>query len=212
MDIPFLNVTLPELIQTVGYVGIFLMVYIESGVPIGLFIPLPGDTLLFSAGMIAAHEVFSLVPLIATIVVAAILGDSTGYWFGARYGSKLFEKEGRMFFNKHTLDRTVQFYTKYGKGALVIARFLPVFRTLVPIFAGVGAMKYSTFFMWNVLGAVVWGMSLTMLGYYLGSLIPNIDTYLFPILLVVILISVASALREILKARKESQEIQKPAA
>lgn len=204
MDIPFLHITLPELIQSIGYVGVFLMVYVESGVPIGLFIPLPGDTLLFSAGMIAAHEAFALVPLIITIVVAAILGDSTGYWFGAKYGARLFEKEGRMFFNKRTLDRTIQFYAKYGKSALVIARFLPIFRTLVPIFAGVGGMRYATFFAWNVLGALVWGVSITMLGYYLGSMIPNIDTYLFPILLVVVVLSVGSAVREVLQEKKHA--------
>lgn len=204
MDIPFLHVTLPELIQNIGYLGVFLMVYVESGVPVGLFIPLPGDTLLFSAGMLAAHDAFHLVPLLITIVVAAILGDSTGYWFGARYGAKLFEKEGRMFFNKRTLDRTIRFYEKYGKGALVIARFLPVFRTLVPIFAGVGSMRYTTFLAWNVLGALIWGVSLTMLGYYLGTMIPNIDQYLLPILLVVIIISISSAVREVLKARSEA--------
>lgn len=205
MEIPFIGGTLPELIAHIGYIGVFLIVYVESGVPIGAVIPLPGDTLLFSAGMIAAGGAFDLVPLVCVIVVAAILGDSTGYWFGAKYGPKLFEKEGRLFLNKRNLDRTIAFYEKYGKGALVIARFLPVFRTIVPIFAGVGAMRYSTFLMWNIVGALVWGVSITLLGYYLGSLIPNIDHYLFPILLGVIFVTAISGVREYLKAKKEAK-------
>lgn len=206
MELPFLHATLPELIQSVGYVGVFLMVFIESGVPIGLVLPLPGDTLLFSAGLLAAVGAFDLIPLVLTIIVAAILGDSAGYWFGAKYGPKLFEREGALFLNQRNLNRTVQFYEKYGKGALIIARFLPVFRTLVPIFAGVGSMRYRDFLAWNILGAIIWGVSVTLLGYYLGSLIPNIDTYLLPILGIVVLISLLGIAREAWKARQEAKE------
>jgi len=203
MDLPFLHTTLPELVQAIGYVGVFLIVFVESGVPIGIIIPLPGDTLLFSAGILAATQAFDLVPLIATIVVAAILGDSAGYWFGARYGRKLFCKEDALFMNKRHLDRTERFYEKYGRLAIIIARFLPLLRTLVPIAAGIGHMRYDVFLRYNIIGAFIWGVSVTLLGYYLGSLIPNIDTYLLPILLVVILITVLSAVREIWKAKQE---------
>lgn len=206
MDIPLLGVTLPELIQSVGYVGVFLMVFVESGVPFGIVIPLPGDTLLFSAGLLAASSAFDLVPLIATIIVGAILGDSVGYWFGKKYGPKLFTKEDALFLNKNHLLRTERFYVKYGRSAIIIARFIPVFRTLVPIAAGMGRMNYRTFFAYNVIGACVWGISVTMLGYYLGSVIPNIDHYLLPILLVVILVSTGSAVREVLKAKKEQAQ------
>lgn len=202
---PFLPFTLPELIESIGYVGVFVIVFVESGIPIGLILPLPGDTLLFSAGLLAAGGTFNLFPLIATIVAAAILGDSAGYWFGSKYGPKLFAKKNALFLNERNLKRTERFYQKYGQGALIIARFLPIFRTLVPIFAGVGSMKYRTFLMYNVLGALLWGVSVTLLGYYLGNLIPNIDHYLLPILGGVVLLSILSALWEIRRAKKENE-------
>ncbi|MBY0110678.1 VTT domain-containing protein [Patescibacteria group bacterium] len=205
MDIPFLHVTLPELIQMVGYVGVFVIVFIESGVPIGIVLPLPGDTLLFSAGILAATQAFELVPLIATIVVAAILGDSAGYWFGSHYGPKLFTKDNALILNKRYLEKTEKFYQKYGRMALIVARFLPVFRTLVPIMAGMGSMKYRTFLAFNIAGALIWGISLTMLGYFLGNMIPNIDTYVLPVLILVIIITTFSGFREVWKARKEMQ-------
>ncbi len=202
---PFFDsmMTLPEMIQAVGYLGIFIIVFIESGVPIGIILPLPGDTLLFSAGLLAATSVFELVPLIATIVVAAILGDSAGYWFGSRFGRKLFTKEDALFLSKRNIKRTEAFYAKYGWGAIIIARFLPFFRTIVPIFAGVGHMHYPSFLFFNILGACIWGVSLTLLGYFLGSLIPNIDHYILPVLLVVIAISSFGVWREYAKTKKE---------
>jgi len=206
MDIPFLHVTLPELIQMVGYVGVFVIVFIESGVPIGLVLPLPGDTLLFSAGILAATQAFELVPLIATIIVAAVLGDSAGYWFGSHYGPKLFNKEDALILNKRYLEKTEKFYLKYGRMALIVARFLPVFRTLVPIMAGMGSMKYRTFLAFNIAGACIWGVSLTMLGYFLGNMIPNIDTYVLPVLIIVIIVTTLSGFRELWKARKEMQK------
>lgn len=209
MDLPFLHATLPEIIRSVGYIGVFLIVFIESGVPIGLVLPLPGDTLLFSAGILAASSAFDLIPLIFTIIVAAILGDSVGYWFGAKYGPRMFSKEDAIFLNKKHLARTELFYKKYGRSALIIARFLPIFRTLVPITAGMGHMNYGVFLRYNIAGAVIWGVSITTLGYYLGSVIPNIDQYLLPILGVIILLSVASAGREIWKAKKETEIAEK---
>ncbi|MCI0597479.1 DedA family protein [Candidatus Parcubacteria bacterium] len=203
MDIPFLQVTLPDIIQAVGYVGVFLIVFVESGVPIGAVIPLPGDTLLFSAGLLAATEAFDLVPLLAVIVTAAILGDSVGYWFGAKFGPKLFTKEDAFFLNKRHLQRAERFYAKYGKSAIIFARFLPLLRAIVPIAAGVGRMKYSTFFAVNVLSAFIWGVSITLLGYYLGSVIPDIDRYLLPILGIIILITGGGAWYEMHKAKRE---------
>ncbi|HRH24167.1 MAG TPA: DedA family protein [Candidatus Paceibacterota bacterium] len=205
MDIPFLHATLPDIIRSVGYIGVFLIVFIESGVPFGVLIPLPGDTLLFSAGILAASSAFDLIPLIATIVAGAILGDTVGYWFGAKYGPKLFTKEDALFLNKRHLERTERFYEKYGRRAIIFARFLPVFRTIVPIAAGMGSMKYSVFLRYNIAGAFIWGISVTMLGYYLGSVIPDIDKYLLPILFIIIFLSSASVISEVLKARKEQK-------
>ncbi|MGB4076732.1 MAG: DedA family protein [Minisyncoccia bacterium] len=203
MELPFLGMTLPEMIASVGYLGVFLIVFVESGIPIGIVLPLPGDTLLFSAGLLAAGGAFSLVPLITTIVIAAIVGDSAGYWFGATYGPKIFAKGDGLFLNRRNLERTTTFYQKYGKGALIVARFLPLFRTLVPIFAGVGSMRYRDFLFFNVAGALLWGISITLLGYYLGTLIPNVDHYLLPILMLVIIVSGISMWREYIHAKRE---------
>lgn len=202
---PFLDITLPELIEAVGYVGVFLIVFVESGIPVGLVLPLPGDTLLFSAGLLAATSIFELPPLLATIIIAAILGDSAGYWFGSKYGPKLFNKEDALFLNKRHLARAEAFYKKYGRFALVFARFLPFFRTLVPITAGMGNMEYGIFLRWNILGALLWGVSVTMAGYYLGTLIPDIDTYLLPILLGVIVVSAILMAREYYQAKREQK-------
>jgi membrane-associated protein len=194
--------TLPELIGSVGYFGVFVMVFLESGVPIGAVLPLPGDTLLFSAGILAAAKTFNLLPLLAVIVTAAILGDSAGYWFGFKFGRRLFKADATFLNIKH-LDRTERFYDKYGSRAIVLGRFIPLLRTLVPIFAGIGKMNYTTFIRYNIAGAFIWGVSVTVLGYYLGKLIPNIDTYLLPILALIILATSGSAVWEIYKVRKE---------
>ena len=135
--IPFLNMSLPDFISGVGYFGVFIMVFLESGVPIGLLLPLPGDTLLFSGGILAAAGAFDLVPLVLVIVVAAILGDSAGYWFGAKFGPKLFTKDKALILNKAHLARAEAFYAKYGRGALILARFMPFVRTFAPIVAGI---------------------------------------------------------------------------
>lgn len=205
MDIPFLSLTLPELIASIGYLGVFVIVFLESGVPLGIILPLPGDTLLFSGGILAASGTFDLVPLILTVIVAAILGDSAGYWFGKRYGPALFEKETIPFMNKRMLERTIAFYAKYGKSALVLARFMPMFRTVVPIFAGVGSMHYRDFLIWNIIGACIWGVSIPVLGYYLGQMIPNIDHYILPILLIIIGISTFTMVREYYKEKRNNK-------
>lgn len=206
MDLPLLHMTLPELVRSVGYIGVFLMVFVESGVPFGLVIPLPGDTLLFSAGILAAASAFDLFPLLATIIIGAILGDSAGYWFGAKYGPKLFTKDDALFLNKRHLERAEKFYEKYGRRAIIFARFMPVLRTLVPIAAGMGRMQYSVFLRYNVISALIWGLSVTLLGYYLGSVIPDIDKYLLPILALIILLSSSGIVLEVLNARKDAKK------
>jgi membrane-associated protein len=194
--------TLPEMIAAVGYLGIFVIVFLESGVPVGAVLPLPGDTLLFSAGLLAATGTFDLLPLLGTIIVAAILGDNVGYWFGKKYGPKVFTREAGIFLNKKHLVRAEQFYAKFGRMAIIIARFLPLVRTIAPIFAGVGSMKYSTFLAYNIAGGFIWGISVTVLGYFLGAIIPGIDRYLLPVLLIIIAVTSLPALLEIWKMRR----------
>ncbi len=189
-----------QLIQAVGYLGIFGIVFAESGVPVGFF--LPGDSLLFAAGLLASQGFFNIWVLIIFIPVAAILGDNFGYWFGAKVGPKIFTREDSFFFHKKHIERTRNFYIKYGNKAIILSRFIPVVRTFTPILAGVGQMPYRTFLKYNILGGVLWGTGMPLLGYFLGSLIPNIDQYLLPIILVIIAISFSPIIHEIIKHKK----------
>jgi len=195
-----LGFDLPEFIRAIGYLGIFIIVFLESGIPIGFF--LPGDSLLFSAGLLAALGVFNLFTLITLVVIAAILGDSAGYWLGKRFGRKLFDKEKALFLSKKNLARTEAFYEKYGSRAIILARFVPVVRTFTPILAGVAHMHYSTFIRYNIIGAFVWGAGVTTLGFFLGSIIPDIDKYLLPIVGLIIILSLLPIVFEVLKTRK----------
>ncbi|MDO8604259.1 MAG: VTT domain-containing protein [bacterium] len=189
-----------QLIQAFGYLGILGIVFAESGVLIGFFFP--GDSLLFAAGLLASQGLLNIWILIIFIPIAAILGDNFGYWFGSKVGPKIFTREDSFFFHKKHLERTRDFYAKYGNKAIVLARFIPVVRTFTPILAGVGQMRYKTFLTYNILGGVLWGAGMTLLGYFLGALVPNIDQYLLPIMLVIIAISFSPIIHEVIKHRK----------
>jgi membrane-associated protein len=197
-----IGVDLIELIRTAGYAGLFAIVFLESGIPVGFF--LPGDSLLFTAGILASADFFNIFILAGLVSIAAILGDSAGYWLGARFGRQLFEKEKALFLSKKNLARTEKFYERYGVRAIILARFVPVVRTFTPIFAGVAQMRYSTFLTYNIIGALLWGAGLTVLGFSLGSLIPDIEKYLHYIVIVIIILSALPIVFEVLKARKEA--------
>lgn len=175
------------IIKAGGYLGIAAIVFAESGLLIGIFFP--GDSLLFAAGLLSAAGFLSPIPLIVLVVIAAITGDSVGYWFGANVGPALFKRKDSFFFKQEYLKRTELFYQKYGGRAVVLARFVPIIRTLAPVLAGIGSMKYSTFLRYNILGGTLWGAGMTLLGYFLGSLIPGSERYILPISLVIIVIS-----------------------
>jgi len=179
---------LKEFLMTVGYIGIFLIIFAESGLLIGFF--LPGDSLLFTAGFLASTGFFHLPTLVLLVVVAAIVGDQVGYLFGRRVGPSLFNREDSLLFHKKHLVRAQAFYDKHGGKTIIIARFMPVVRTFAPIVAGVGHMKYGRFLFFNVIGGLLWGVGVTVAGYYLGTIIPDIDKYLLPIVAVIILASV----------------------
>src|SRR3569623_2096941 len=153
MHLPFLDPL--ALIAAAGYIGLFAIVLAESGLFFGFFFP--GDSLLFSAGLLASQHVLYLPILLAIVPIAAIAGDSIGYAFGKWVGPRLFVKEDSLFFSKHHVRRAEMFYEKYGPRAIILARFVPVVRTFVPIVAGVGQMPYKTFLMFNVVGGVLWG-------------------------------------------------------
>jgi membrane-associated protein len=175
------------LIKTVGLFGVWAIVFAESGLLIGFM--LPGDSLLFTAGFLASQGYLEIVPLALGSFIAAILGDAVGYYFGKKTGKRIFKKEEGWFFHKDRLLEAKVFYDTYGPWAIILARFMPVVRTLAPILAGVGEMPYRTFFVANVAGAVVWAVGLSLGGYYLGQLIPDADRYLLPIIVVIIFTS-----------------------
>jgi len=197
MDIPLLHMTLLELVTRVGYVGLFLIIFAESSLFFSLL--LPGNSLLFTAGVIAGQGFLNIYILVTILALAAILGDNFGYWIGSKIGPKIFSREDSRFFNKKHLVRTELFYKKYGPKAVVIARFIPVVRTFVPILAGVGLMRYRTFITYNIIGSVFWSVGVTVTGFLLGKSIPNIDAFILPLVGVIILISVIPIVLEYVK-------------
>ena len=175
------------ILQTGGYLGIAALIFAESGLFLGIF--LPGDSLLFASGLLATNGFFIVGPLIMVVVVAAIIGDSVGYWFGSEVGDRLFDRKDSRFFKQEYLRRTERFYKKYGGRAVVLARFVPVVRTLAPILAGVSSMKYRVFLAYNMLGGFLWGAGMVLLGFLLGSIIPDSEKYILPLSLVIVAVS-----------------------
>lgn len=196
---------LPNLIKAVGYAGLFGIVFAESGLFVGFF--LPGDSLLFTAGFLASQGFLDVKTLMLITFLGAILGDSFGYAFGKKVGPMIFKKEDSLFFHKDHLERARRFYEKYGGKTLILARFMPIVRTFAPILAGVGRMRYSTFLVYNVVGGFLWSVGVTWLGYYLGNTIPGVDRYLIPIILFIIFLSVSPEIWHIIRYREHRERI-----
>lgn len=197
------NLDPTNLIASFGMLGIFLIVFAESGLLIGFF--LPGDSLLFTAGLLASQGKFGLsFPLLLVgCFVAAFAGDQVGYTFGKRVGPALFRKPDSKLFKQEYVHRTELFFKKHGPKTIVLARFVPVVRTFAPIVAGIGKMHRKTFVVYNLVGALLWAVGVTSLGYILGSTIPGIDRYLLPIIAVIIVVSALPPTIEFLKMRRE---------
>lgn len=191
-----MHLDLVSLIKTVGYLGIFAIVFLESGLLIGFFFP--GDSLLFTAGFLASQGVFDITILILGCFVFAVLGDSIGYYIGAKLGPKLFTKDHSILFQKKHLERARSFYDKHGGKTIILARFMPVIRAFAPVVAGAGKMNYRRFVAFNLVGGVLWAIGVTSAGYYLGSLIPDVDKYLLPIVGLIIIASVLPGLHHVL--------------
>lgn len=183
-----IGIDLKTLIETAGYLGVTFIVFAESGLFFGFF--LPGDSLLFTAGFLASQGFFNVAYLALLCFLAAVAGDSFGYYFGRKIGPAIFNKEESIFFHKKNLVRAQDFYDKYGGKTIILARFMPVVRTFAPILAGVGMMKYRVFFFYNVIGGLLWAVGMTLLGYFLGAVIPSADKYLIPIVILIIIVSV----------------------
>lgn len=192
-----------SLVKSGGILIVALIVFAESGLLIGFF--LPGDTLLFSAGLLSAQGLFPIHWLIAATIVAAIIGDNVGYSIGRRTGHRIFKKEDSLLFHKNHLRRAEQFYEKHGGKTVTLARFVPMVRTFAPVVAGAAKMPRQKFMFYNVLGAVVWGGGVTLLGYWLGSKIPGLDHYIELILIAVIVASFGLSFLHILREPKSRQ-------
>jgi len=187
------------LIKGFGLFGLLGIIFAESGLFFGFF--LPGDSLLFSAGLLASAGYLNLWTLFILCPLAAILGDNVGYWFGKKFGPKLFAREDSFFFNKKYIEKTNAFYLKHGKKTIVLARFVPIVRTFAPILAGVGGMEYRTFFFFNVTGGLFWTTSMLVLGFFLGNVVPDIDRFILPAVGVIVLLSLIPILFQILRQK-----------
>ncbi len=200
---------LKDLIEAVGYVGLFAIVFAESGLFFGFF--LPGDSLLFTAGFIASQGVFNLPLLMVLLSIAAITGDSVGYWTGEKFGRRLFTNEQSFWRNPRRLEAAHAFYEKHGGKAIVLARFIPAVRTFVPIAAGMAGMSYRKFLFWNVAGGIGWVVSMTAGGYYLTDLLrqmfglaeKDIDKILLPVIALIIIVSAAPAVWHMYSENRE---------
>lgn len=193
---------LEQLITTVGLIGIFAIVFAESGLLIGFF--LPGDSLLFTTGLLVAQGVLP-VPIGLVLLgcfLAAVAGDQVGYLFGSRVGSRLLERPDSRVFRQEHVERAARFYARYGSRTIVLARFIPVVRTFAPILAGVAKMRYRTFVTYNIIGGLLWGVGVTTAGYQLGRRFPKLEHYLLPAILAIVAASVLPAAVEMLKAHR----------
>lgn len=185
-----------------------LIIFSESGLLIGFF--LPGDSILFTVGFLiqdGSHLQFPVALAVAIFFFAAVFGDSVGYTFGNRLGPRVFTRPNSFFFRQENIQKSEEFFKKYGAKTIIFARFIPVIRTFAPIVAGVGSMKYRTFLTFNVIGAALWAIGITLLGYFLGTVLHRmgieIDTVILPIIAVILVASVSPALYHLLKDKKQ---------
>jgi membrane-associated protein len=202
--VPLLDRIDPDrLIDTFGLAGVVVIVFAESGLLIGFF--LPGDSLLFTAGLLASQGHLSFPLLLGGCFVAAVAGDQVGYVVGARIGPSLFRRPDSRIFKQRYVERSREFFEHHGAKTIVIARFVPVVRTFAPILAGVGNMPYRTFLTFNVVGALLWAVGVTSLGYAIGSTVPDIDRYLLPVIAVIVALSILPALIEVRRHRRAAR-------
>jgi membrane-associated protein len=197
-----MHLDIQQLVQLVGYPGVVAIVFLESGVPFGFF--LPGASMLFTAGLLAGQGFFDPWLLVPLVAVAAALGDSTGYWIGSHWGIKLFLRPDSRFFRHEHLERAKEFYEKYGRQAVLFARFVPVVRTFVPIVAGIVQMEYRVFLTFNIIGAVAWAAGITILGVFLGN-VPFVEKYFSIIILGIIFVTCIPIAIEFLRKRRADQ-------
>lgn len=203
LDLATGRYALDDLIRVGGYAVLVAIVFTETGLLVGFF--LPGDSLLITAGLVAGSGGLDIWWLNVLLIPAAIAGDSVGYSIGFRTGPRIFTREDSLLFNRRHLIRTREFYERYGGKTIVLARFIPILRTFAPVVAGVGQMAYRRFLFFNVFGGIGWVAGLTWAGYLLGQTVPNIDQHVHLVVIVVIVLSVLPIVGEIIKARRRKR-------
>ena len=200
--------TLEEIVQWGGYIGLFAIIFSETGLLIGFF--LPGDSLLVTAGLFAARGNLDIVWLNILLIIAAISGDAVGYMIGRKAGKTLYNRPQSRFFRRDHLMKTHEFYEKYGGITIFLARFMPFARTFAPVVAGVAEMKYSKFALYNITGGITWIVSMTLTGYFLGRTVPGIEKNIEYIILIVVFLSISPLLYKYaqhkLKKRQRNKE------
>ena len=183
---------LPELVQWAGVFGLAAIVFSETGLLVGFF--LPGDSLLVTAGLFAARGYLNVYVLVPVLTLAAICGNSLGYFIGRTTGPRIFNRENSLFFNKKHAIRAHDFYLRHGRKTIVLAQFMPIIRTFSPVIAGVGGMSYKVFMTFNIIGAFVWIWSMVGIGYFLGTYIPGIDQHIGIVVVIVVFLSILPGL------------------
>ena len=204
LDVLVGRVSLDSLILWGGYAILVAIVFTETGLLVGCF--LPGDSLLITAGLLAAAGHLNLWWLFVLLSVAAVVGDGVGYAIGYRAGPVIFTRPKSWLFNPRHVERTREFYSRHGARTIVIARFVPIIRTFAPVVAGVGQMKYRRFLSYNVFGGVGWVLSMTSAGYILGRTVPDIGSYIHILVIVVIVLSVVPIAIEVARERRKRSE------
>lgn len=186
-----------EIIKSGGLALIAFMVFAESGLLFGFFFP--GDTLLIASGILAAGGAFNIVTLISVVVISAILGGLSGYVIGLKAGPKLFVKKDGIVFRAEYVEKSEDFYERHGGKTIMLARFIPIIRTFAPVVAGVGKMNQAKFMVYNIIGSTIWAVSVTMLAYYFGQRIPNLDKFILPLVVAAAVFTFSPTLYHILK-------------
>lgn len=187
-----------------GLIAIGATVFAESGLLIGFF--LPGDTLLFGAGILASQGALPLIPLLLIIVSSAIIGDNVGYSIGRRAGPRMFKKKDSLLFKHEHIAKAEEFYEKHGGKTIILARFVPVVRTFAPMVAGMGKMPRGRFMLFNIIGGILWGAGVTLAGYWFGSKVPWVEHYITPVILGIVLLSIFGSAAHVFRD-KENRDI-----
>ncbi|MGQ0743441.1 MAG: DedA family protein [Acidimicrobiales bacterium] len=194
---------LTGLLEAAGTIGLVAIIFAESGILAGFF--LPGDSLLFTAGLLASQGKLSLPVILVGCFLAAVAGDQVGYVFGRRVGPALFRRPSSRLFSQRNLTRAQAYFEDHGPKTVVLARFLPVIRTFTPVVAGVAGMEYRQFVIYNVAGGFAWAVGLISLGYILGEVVPEIEKYLIPAVLVIAAVSFVPVIKELASLRREAK-------